>query len=200
MKDKVKEFNKTKDRNLLENEGRAREVRIFKKKIKVGHTETDRHAVYLECEIKTVDLSTQAIYDGEGTLLYIGKSKTTVELEKITKYTTLSICGHSKYFAGQCKDEIRCFVKDDKNRNLGKILKLWDNWHLNDLNAGTSRQEECLKACESTDYDKRCEFLESKNLLVDRGYRFGTQWLVSDLPSEVKDEIMSLFTNFREAV
>lgn len=97
--------------------------------------------------------------------------------------------------AGQCLDEVAKHVKSDKFK---KIYRLWKQYHLNDMHAGTVRQEEALDAAGLTNYAnnyrKCCEYLESINLLVDDGYKFGTGWLKRDIPVEDVAEIEKLLT------
>ena len=50
------------------------------------------------------------------------------------------VCG------GQCLDEVAKYVKSDKFK---KIYRLWKQYHLNDMHAGTEKQEEALKAAGS---------------------------------------------------
>lgn len=41
-------------------------------------------------------------------------------------------------------------------------------------------------------YDWACKFLASKNLLVDRGYTFGHDWLYETIPAKVVARIKAL--------
>ena len=62
----------------------------------------------------------------------------------------------------------------------------------------TEKQEEALKAAGleswANNYSKCCDYLESINLLVDNGYKFGTGWLKRDIPVEDVAEIEKLLT------
>ena len=73
--------------------------------------------------------------------------------------------------AGQCLDEISKYIKSDKFK---QIHSLWKKYHLNDMHAGTERQEAALEAAGLTgfasEYRKCCEYLESIGILVDDGY------------------------------
>ena len=99
------------------------------------------------------------------------------------------VCG------GQCLDEVAKYVKSDKFK---KIYRLWKLYHLNDMHAGTEKQEEALKAAGleswANNYSDCCDYLESINLLVDNGYKFGTGWLKRDIPVEDVAEIEKLLT------
>ena len=93
------------------------------------------------------------------------------------------ICG------GQCCEDFIEFFPN--NKPLKRLIEIWNEWHLNDLNAGTRKQKEALKNFKG-DYIKQCEFLESKNLLIDNAYIYGTAWLLNPLPIEIKNEIIEL--------
>ena len=76
--------------------------------------------------------------------------KLTVDLEPISEYFELSVCGsiwnHIRtdiYSGGQNLDEIlRLFPKNPTARRLHA---LWKRWHLNGMKAGTRRQSEALE-------------------------------------------------------
>ena len=99
------------------------------------------------------------------------------------------VCG------GQCLDEVAKYIESDKFK---KIYRLWKLYDLNDMHAGTVRQEEALEAAGLTgyanNYKKCCDYLESINLLVDEGYKFGTGWLKREIPAEDIAEIERLLT------
>ena len=99
------------------------------------------------------------------------------------------VCG------GQCLDEVAKYVKSDKFK---KIYRLWEQYHLNDMHPGTEKQEAALKAAGlnswANNYSDCCDYLESINLLVDDGYKFGTGWLKRDIPVEDVAEIEKLLT------
>lgn len=67
-----------------------------------------------------------------------------------TDKPTFSVCGfvwnflHTDCVAGgQCIDSIKEYFKNDRLYNL--IADLWSKYHLNDMNAGTVEQSQCLK-------------------------------------------------------
>ena len=99
------------------------------------------------------------------------------------------VCG------GQCLDEVAKYVKSDKFK---KIYRLWEQYHLNDMHPGTEKQEEALKVAGlnswANNYSECCDYLESINLLVDNGYKFGTGWLKREIPVEDIAEIEKLLT------
>lgn len=119
-------------------------------------------------------------------------------LRKVKKLTELSICGDYRATPkrpgcfGQIYDTIKelyqFFNKDDLKR-VKTIVKIWEKWHLNDLHAGTEKQENALQAAGLTawasQYEKCCDYLKSINLYEDRGYKFGCGWLSEILPKRI---------------
>ena len=96
---------------------------------------------------------------------------------------------------GQCLDTIHRYLKG--NELFEKIYRLWKLYNSNDMHAGTKAQEECLKHYfdehRKKDYSAQCDFLEKHNLLVDNGYKYGSAWLIWEIPEEDLKEIESLF-------
>ncbi len=108
---------------------------------------------------------------------------------------------------GQCLDEMLPYLKHDKL--FMEIHSLWKQYHLNGLNAGTIKQENCLaefkderkaiadeinegkrdfeKVSES-DYEVSCKLLENHNLLIDtyedEPYKYGSKWLFREIPEK----------------
>ena len=103
-------------------------------------------------------------------------------------YQTDIICG------GQCLDEIKKYIH---NKTFNIIYRLWKLYHLNDLHAGTKKQEKALKqkfgGVNANKYDEQCEYLKSINLYNDNGYKFGTGWLKEEIPASDVFEIKRLF-------
>lgn len=98
------------------------------------------------------------------------------------------VCG------GQCLDEIKNFIKG--NATFDSIYRLWKLYHLNDLHAGTKKQEEALKqkfgGVNANIYTEQCEYLKSINLYDDNGYKFGTGWIKEEIPANDLQEIKRL--------
>ena len=136
-------------------------------------------------------------YYGRGRKINLVEVKVELSDEKV--FTASANIWNSKHTdcvcGGQCLDEVAKYVKSDKFK---KIYRLWKQYHLNDMHAGTEKQEEALKAVEfenwANDYSKCCDYLESINLLVDDGYKFGTSWLKREIPAEDVAEIKKLLT------
>ena len=92
---------------------------------------------------------------------------------------------------GQTIDEIAKAYKG--NELAEKIVNWWRKYHLNDMHAGTQKQEEALNKAGITnwadDYDICCKYLESIGLLYDNGYKFGSAWLKEEILSDDLQEI-----------
>ncbi|MDV3429125.1 MAG: hypothetical protein LIR50_19205 [Bacillota bacterium] len=125
----------------------------------------------------------------------------TVKIE-LTEENVFTACGYvwnirrtDCVSGGQNLDEI---YKFKKNNPIFKVIyEMWKKHHLNDMHAGTEKQEEALEKAGYTawarDYEKCCEYLESVGLLEDNGYKFGTGWLKREIPQEDLEKIRGLF-------
>lgn len=114
----------------------------------------------------------------------------------------LSISGSVRgHMCGQCLDSIKAARKREGfNYFLFSMLyDLWKEYHLNDLHAGTQKQEEFLKNTKDIhhyDYNICCELLKENNLLFDNGYKYGTSWLYRNIPNEALARIAFLFNKY----
>jgi len=120
---------------------------------------------------------------------------------------------------GQIIDVICTYF--DHDRRVMRICALWDRWHLNDMKAGTRVQTayldgykaalfnagSVLKGAEAvaqvetfrrlfqTNYHKTASgILKAAGLLVDRGYKYGSAWLIEQPPAQVIEELQELFS------
>lgn len=83
---------------------------------------------------------------------------------------------------GQCLDDIAPHMKG--NRTYAEVLDLWRKYHLNDMHAGSERQEACVKANPNRrNYKSDCAWLERWGLLWDEDYKYGTAWLYREIPT-----------------
>lgn len=85
-------------------------------------------------------------------------------------------------------------IKGFEYSDVLKIQSIWKRWHLNDMRAGTPKQEDFIREWKLThkyDYTKACEALAEVGLLYDNGYKYGSSWLKEELPAEI---IKYLFT------
>ena len=90
---------------------------------------------------------------------------------------------------GQCLDDVAdCCRELRHNRLYKEILGLWQRNHLNDMHAGTERQEEEIKRWKEQgnryDYTAVCEHLKSVGLYDDNGYKYGHGWLYRDISDD----------------
>jgi len=102
--------------------------------------------------------------------------------------------------SGQIDMTLRELDKNDWNipYELEQLLKIWEEYHLNDLTAGTKKQMEALKEkdpelLKTSNYDKAVEYLKSIGLYEDRGYRYGEGWLIKPIPDEVMARLKAIF-------
>lgn len=117
---------------------------------------------------------------------------------------------------GQCLDEIKQFLPNDLL--FSRIYRLWKLYHLNDMHAGTPKQEEAVdrwlqETGQRYDYEKACEYLKSiglysvpaffaepyrknaENML--KPYRYGSEWLMWPIPAEDIQEIKDIIEGRR---
>lgn len=76
---------------------------------------------------------------------------------------------------------------------LREFFEIWGRWHLNDMNAGSPRQEAFLRGHpEIKGYDKACKALADAGLNPDaeydyggKPYSYGHGWIYEEVPTEV---------------
>lgn len=87
-------------------------------------------------------------------------------------------------FCGQCLDSLTPILVG--NHLFEVLYDLWKKYHLNDMHPGTPKQESALRKAHianwASEYDTCCKYLDSVNLLVDDGYKFGSSWLKEEIP------------------
>jgi len=178
-------------REELDNKGMAITKTIFNKKIKVGYYENS--PIWLECTIEKKDLSTQAVFNGDGKILYIGSTKETIDHNEISKYHTLAISCSNRFFDGQCKQEVK--EECELTPELKRILEIWEEWHLNDLQPNCKHQNSFN--CNEGDFTEQAKLQSSK---CPKGYKYGSKWLVVELPLNIIEEIQELFTTWKPVI
>lgn len=135
----------------------------------------------------------------ERIITFKDKNKNIVKLEINLEDGKLSICGEAKGHCGQCQDSII-----PKNKEQSRLLEIWEKWHLNDMKAGTPKQEEAIEEFRQKNnisgwaYDKEVEYLKSIKLYNDKGYKYGTSWLTKKLPDTLEEEIINLCNTIEE--
>jgi len=139
---------------------------------------------------------TKTIYNKK---LYVGLKNTgkkmyvelTIDPRIITGYKTLSICGNG----GQNIKEI-ADIKEYKELFIGEqdlqtIIKIWEKWHLNSLKAGCIHMD---KPEEGKSWD-HAEW-ERLTKQCPNDYKYGSKWLVEELPENIITEIINIFEKY----
>lgn len=75
---------------------------------------------------------------------------------------------------------------------VNRFADVWEEWHLNDMRAGTPRQTVYLRAQPPTSYAQARDALAAAGLNPDNGYRYGSAWLREEVPAEVISFLKSL--------
>lgn len=131
--------------------------------------------------------------------------KPTTSMSVIITYrnhSRLSLMGTGRYGSGQVYEHLTegkpslGFTKDDCSR----LQQIWERWHLNDMRAGTPKQEDAVRKWRKTAtaeelrnfYESACKMLESIDLLIDDGYKYGSAWLKEEVPIDVLKWLFSL--------
>lgn len=107
--------------------------------------------------------------------------------------------------AGQIQEELGRVVpaKGWDEEMVKKFQTVWNRWHLNDLNAGTPKQESFLRELEDRNggigYEKAVEALKEAGIYEDadfihedKPYRYGSAWLKEEVPADVLEWLQSL--------
>ena len=107
--------------------------------------------------------------------------------------------GKEEIAGGQCFDTVLEYVPELRNNALFmEIVSLWKTYHLNDLHAGTMKQEGYLKAysnwhgvdlLNASNYQEECEVLKDAGLFEDNGIKYGHTWVKWELPQSVLERI-----------
>ena len=127
-----------------------------------------------------------------------------VTLRQVEKGLSLGISGNWCGMAGQILPAIR----EHMNRitiwhdgwtaeKLAQLLEVWEQWHLNDVRAGTPEQRKILKDIEkqrgiSLHYEQACRELQIHGMYNHNGHIYGSARLFEPLPEDVIAFIMAL--------
>lgn len=151
---------------------------IFKKNISFKPSRPGGGTFHLEIKLK----------EGNETREYRDWSS----LEVVENPIILTMSADSRGGHGQCQDFIEQKIKNFKKNEqiiIEQILDIWHEYHLNDSNAGTKYQTELLSNFKHTSlensYEERCIYLESKNALYDRNFKYGTGNLYREIPEDI---------------
>lgn len=96
---------------------------------------------------------------------------------------------------GQMCDELPELYPN--NKLVKRLVEIWAKYHLNDLNAGTERQEQALYNAgkDKADYAEQCEYLKTIRLYYDGEYKYGSAWLFRPIPEQIIEEIEQIILN-----
>jgi len=136
------------------------------------------------------------------------ENRLTWRLEPISEFLTLSIVGEIKTICGgqinnailENIDNFKFYLSQDKVLDL---LEIWKEYHLNDMQAGTMKQQFALRPFQhkypeefkNDWYEACCKYLKRIGLYEDRGYRFGSLWLIKPLPESIIRGIKVIFND-----
>ena len=117
------------------------------------------------------------------TITLKGKYTVRVYLELETDYDNkpiFSCCADCYRLGkhGQCLDALNPYMENNTLWNM--IYRLWKNYHLNNLHAGTKKQEQKLEEVFGdllVNYEDKCNCLAEHGLLEDDGHKYGHDWL-----------------------
>ena len=139
---------------------------------------------------RTISFGKYAIYSKRK----INEVTIEIRLEEKDGKEVFTVCGNvwnmhktDIVMGGQCLKELANYIE---NPIFKTIYKLWKNYHLNDMHAGTEEQEKAVEDWKSIgngyDYRKVCEYLKSIGLyeveLDGKPYKYGHAWLYRAIP------------------
>lgn len=91
---------------------------------------------------------------------------------------------------GQCLDNVLPYMRG--NALFKEIVELWKKHHLNDLNAGTPEQMQCIREHKDEINEEDGWYIKELNLLKKYGldvvewegkdYKYGTAWIYRPIP------------------
>lgn len=163
-----------------------------------------------------METGTKELYFGKVDYNNNGKKDclVTIEMSLTLKKDKLcfSACGNvwnniqsDIYMGGQCIDSIWDeFSSQLENKELYlKVMKLWQDNHLNNMNAGTPEQTAAIKQWESKgnkyEYTAVCNHLKSIGLyevqLNGESYKYGHAWLYRPIPEQDLIQIQEIINN-----
>lgn len=137
-------------------------------------------------------------FNGRGRKINLVTLEINLEGEKKPVFSVSADVWNSKktdiLMGGQCLDDLLPYFKN--NKLFIEIYRLWSLYHLNDLHAGTKKQEIFLKKHYiknwAGEYEKTCEFLKENNMLYDNGVKFGETWHYWDIPQKDLEKIKKI--------
>jgi hypothetical protein len=112
--------------------------------------------------------------------------------------------GDAKGSCGQIQDELtradRFFNNGWSAMMVDRLYTIWNTWHLNDINAGTPKQEAAIKEWlkqNNYDYLKACDYLKTINLYCDGQDVYGHKCYFVEVPTNIIEWLFELPTTER---
>ncbi|MEK5060970.1 MULTISPECIES: hypothetical protein [unclassified Paenibacillus] len=120
-------------------------------------------------------------------------SRETTTHKHIKEYYTLSITGSYNGGGGQCIDALKKLDSVEiPEQDLKDLIEIWERYHLNDLTARCEHHTPIPVRHDDPEYDHYV-WLSGKQ--CPNGYRYGSSWLITELPQEVIDRVEEIFTS-----
>ena len=142
--------------------------------------------------VRTFTFYTTEIQEGSPRVV---SASVTIALIPKKKGLVFTASGQIWKSTGQVLDDINQHFAD--NTIFSKIYRLWKLYHLNDMHAGTERQDAAVAEWEAEgnafDYIQVRQHLASIGLLIDEGYEYGSGWRFQTIPDADLKIIRSLF-------
>ena len=171
---------------------------------KIAYANPDRKS-----NLVTVDVELRR-RGGEQTFVIDRETGEKVPAGATPRYVELAICGAiwnarktDFLCSGQCLDTIAEYRNQLQEPEVfDELYSLWKNYHLNGMHAGTPEQEAAIEEWKANgnryDFTAVCEMLAARGLYEvnytglstgkryeNEPYRYGSAWLVQELPGKV---------------
>lgn len=154
-----------------------------KKNILVAYDKDAKDHYFLDIELNTLQRDK--------------KDYENLSIVKMLDGVVLTISGEVRYkghfrTGWQIIDELEYLLKADNVRwdvpkdKVARLVEIWKTYHLNDLHAGTKKQEEFIKKMlPNYEYSNACVILKEAGIYEDRGYKYGHGWLYAPIPDDI---------------
>ena len=159
----------------------------------------------MEKQRKVIDFGKIAFYGNRK----INKVTIEIKLKETPEGLELSISGNvwnnresDIITGGQCLDDLLPYFEN--NKPYKEIYRLWKNYHLNGMNAGTKEQTKAIndyleKTNKRYKYSEMCEYLKNINLYQveynGKPYLYGHGWIFYEIPTEDIKIIQGIINN-----
>lgn len=134
--------------------------------------------------------------DGKGVSITLemekkNQKKKTIEHTEVDSYYALSMTGDIRNGGGaQINDILRKGLDEYAipKENFHRIIEIWDNYHMNDFQPGCEHQISI-----PTNIANWSELAAKQTKLCPNGYKYGSGWLLKELPNGLVEEVLALF-------